>query len=197
MGKIIKEIFIVLLLLIVVGFTIGILFYEFIPSENENISSVEYTQSEKVLTALSEIQDVSNTEDSKDDNTNSLLKSYSINKNDLNDYQSDNSYESGKKDPFAEYSETVAEEVIKNPNVNTTNTSTNTTKTQNTTNTAKPQNTTNTVTNTTKNNNTNTSSITSSEGSSLTEYLNSKNKNKNTAKDDTSTGTYFEKANSK
>lgn len=191
MGKIVKEIFIILLLLIVVGFTIGILFYEFIPSENENISSVEYTQSEKVLATLSEIQDNSNVEDSTDDNKNSLLKSYSINKSDSNEGKSDNSYESGKKDPFAEYSGTVKEEVIKNPSINITNTNTNAnTNTNTSANTTKTQNTTNTTTNTT--------SITSTGSSSLTEYINSKNKNKNTAKDDnTSTGTYFEKANSK
>lgn len=189
MGKIVKEIFIILLLLLVVGFTIGILFYEFIPSENENISSVEYTQSEKVLATLSEIQDNSNVEDSTDDNKNSLLKSYSINKSDSNEGKSDNSYESGKKDPFAEYSGTVKEEVIKNPSINITNTNANT-NTNTSANTTKTQNTTNTTTNTT--------SITSTGSSSLTEYINSKNKNKNTAKDDnTSTGTYFEKANSK
>ena len=198
-SKIAKEIFIIVLLLIVVLFTIGILFYEFIPSKNENISSSKYTPTDKVVATLAEIQENGGIDYSKGDNTNSLLKSYSINKSDLSGYQSENYYESGKKDPFAEYSESVAEEVIKEPKVNTVDN--NKVKDKNTvsnTVTKKEPNTTNTVTNTTTNNTTNTSS---SSSESLTEYL--KNKNKNTTKDqnktdnNSSTGIYFEKKDSK
>jgi len=54
-SKIAKEIFIIVLLLIVVLFTIGILFYEFIPSKNENISSSKYTPTDKVVATTPKI----------------------------------------------------------------------------------------------------------------------------------------------
>ncbi len=91
-SKFAKEIFIMILLFIVVMFTIGILFYEFMPSNDEKLSSIEYLQSDDVKATLAEIQ--ANTGvDSSNDNTNSLLKSYSINKDDLSGYQSENYYE--------------------------------------------------------------------------------------------------------
>ena len=196
-SKISKEIFIIVLLLIVVLFTIWILFYEFMPSNDEKLSSIEYLQSDDVKATLAEIQ--ANTGvDSSNDNTNSLLKSYSINKDDLSGYQSENYYESGKKDPFAEYSERVEDEVVsvtnvsKEPENTTTETSntltSNNNSNTNTSSTAKPTNTTvastpvkDNQTNTVKNNNKEPQSANTTVGTS----------------DKTQTGTYFEKKDSK
>jgi hypothetical protein len=105
-NKIIKELIIILLLFIVIIFVMGILFYNFIPSNAEEFSSVDYVTSDDVNTILDEIEANSGV-NIKNEDSNSLLKSYTITKEDLNEYASENSYESGKKDPFSESSETV------------------------------------------------------------------------------------------
>lgn len=198
-SKFAKEIFIMILLFIVVMFTIGILFYEFMPSNDEKLSSIEYLQSDDVKATLAEIQ--ANTGvDSSDDNTNSLLKSYSVNKEDLSGYQSENYYESGKKDPFAEYSERVEDEVVSVTNIskepeNTVTESPNTitnTSTSINTNTSSNSKQTNTVvaSNPVKDNQTNTVKNSSKEP---------QNTNTTTVgtSDQSNTGTYFEKKGSK
>lgn len=106
--KIIKEIFIIILLILVIMFVMGILFYDVIPFK-EDITSVEYTPDEKVLQAVEEIQGNKNQVTT---NEEALLKSYSIDKDDLTIYANQKFYESGKKDPFAESSEPV-EEVVR------------------------------------------------------------------------------------
>ncbi len=124
MSKIIKEVFIILLLCVIVIFTIGLLFYDCIPHENEKIESIEYVADKRVTETLQEIEsnNGSDTTDSKED---SLIKSYSIEKDDLNEFAIENYYETGKKDPFAEYSNPVEEEVVKTVTTeNSTNTQT-------------------------------------------------------------------------
>lgn len=106
--KNIKELFIILLLFIVIIFAFGILFYDSLSSKNGEISSVEYMQTDETKAVLEEIQEKSGV-DIQEETQDTLLKSYSINKEDLNMYANDNNYESGKKDPFAEESETVEE----------------------------------------------------------------------------------------
>lgn len=103
--KIIKEVFIMILLVLVILFVIGILFYDVIPLK-EDITSVEYKPDEAVLKTVEEIQGNTNQVTSNED---ALLKSYSIDKEDLTIYANQKSYESGKKDPFAEYSEPIEE----------------------------------------------------------------------------------------
>lgn len=196
-GKFAKEIFIMVLLFIVVMFTIGILFYEFMPSNDEKLSSIEYLQSDDVRATLAEIQ--ANTGvDNSGDSTNSLLKSYSVNKDDLSGYQSENYYESGKKDPFAEYSERVEDEVVSVNNVSKEPENTAVIEP-----TTKPD---------TSNNNSNTNSAikpTNTTVASTQEKDNQTNTIKNNNKEPQSTntvvstpgkpqeGTYFEKPNSK
>jgi len=106
--KIVRESFIIILLFIVIIFAIGILFYDSIPASQEQITSVQYSTEQNVNDVLNEIQANSGV---KSNSSSSLLKSYSVNANDLNYFASDKSYESGKKDPFAENSETV-EQVV-------------------------------------------------------------------------------------
>lgn len=197
-SKFAKEIFIMILLFIVVVFTIGILFYEFMPSNDEKLSSIEYLQSDNVKEVLAEIQ--ANTGiDNSEDNTNSLLKSYSVNKEDLSGYQSENYYESGKKDPFAEYSERVEDEVVSVTNVSkepenttvvapNTNTVTSNNNNSNTSSNIKLTNTTSQATQE-KDNQTNTVKNNNKESQNTNTAVNSSNQNKE--------GTYFEKPNSK
>lgn len=108
-NKILKEVIIILLLLVVILFSMGILFYDTLSSSNvDDVLSVEYKTSESVEAVLNEIQ-ASSEINEKSENADSILKSYSINQEDLMIYASENSYESGKKDPFAESSEKITE----------------------------------------------------------------------------------------
>ena len=107
-SKILKELFIILLLIIVIMFAFSILFYDCISADNEKISSIEYIVDTEVNKTLKEIQQNSGV-DIESESSDYLLKSYSINKEDLTIYASENSYESGKTDPFAESSEPIEE----------------------------------------------------------------------------------------
>ena len=109
-NKILREILIIALLFLVIMFTLGILFYDYIPTDGGTITSVKYVADENVEHVLNEIQTNSGI-DIKSQNTDSPLKSYTIDANDLNIYASEKYYESGKKDPFAEYSEPIEETV--------------------------------------------------------------------------------------
>ena len=207
--KLVKELFIIALLSVVVIFILGILFYDYIPID-QKITSVKYVADENVVSTIDEIKSNSG-EDITQDKNDSLLQSYTIDKDDLSGYASDNSYESGKVDPFAEDSESVDEKVTMHKvNGTTTNAQNgnvkNTVKNDivknvvntvvnknNTTNTAKTSNTTNTaVKNTVKNE--------TAKNIIKNETVKNTVKNetaKNTVKNESSTGTFFEKPNSK
>ena len=109
-NKIVKEVFIIVLLFIVIMFCLGILFYDSMSVNTKDIVSVKYQTSDSVNCVLTERQDNSGV-DVKKQTSNSILQSYSIDADDLKSYAEDNSYESGKKDPFAETSETIDERV--------------------------------------------------------------------------------------
>lgn len=124
-SKILKEVFIIILLVIVIVFTLGILFYDSISIGSKPVSSVQYEASSEVEEVLNEIQESSGTDINEKD---SLLKSYTINKDDLNVYANENYYESGKKDPFAKNSEDVeVEETTTTTSTNKNNTESNNT----------------------------------------------------------------------
>ena len=112
MSKVIKEVFIILLLCMVVIFTIGLLFYDCIPQKSAKIESIEYIADKSVTNTLEQIRENSNA-DITNNEDGSLLKSYSIKKEDLEQFASENYYETGKKDPFAEYADPVEEEAVK------------------------------------------------------------------------------------
>lgn len=113
MSNVIKEIFIILLLCMVVIFTIGLLLYDCIPLKSENIESIEYVADKQVMNVIDEINSKDNLT-SESTNEVSLLKSYSVGKDDLNEFASENSYETGKSDPFAEYAMPILEETVTN-----------------------------------------------------------------------------------
>lgn len=125
-STILREIIIILLLVIVIIFAFGILFYDCISADREKIYSAEYVTDSNVSKALDEIQKNSGV-DIQNESSDYLLKSYTINQEDLTVYAEDKSYESGKKDPFAEDSEDVQEVItttevtVKTPNSQTNN----------------------------------------------------------------------------
>ena len=201
--KLVKELFIVALLAIVVIFILGILFYDYIPIE-QKITSVKYVPDENVTATINEIKSNSG-EDITDDKQDSLLQSYTIDKDELSNY--DDSYESGKVDPFAEDSDPVDEKTTtKKTNVvtntyqsgkveNVKNNITNTSKT----NTAKNDKTNTTKQNTAvKNNKTNTTNTTNTTKTNTVSSTNTvKDVVKNTVKNETTTGKFFENQYSK
>lgn len=203
--KLVKELFIVALLAIVVIFILGILFYDYIPVE-QKITSVKYVPDENVTATINEIKSNSG-EDITDDKQDSLLQSYTIDKDELSNY--DDSYESGKVDPFAEDSDPVDEKTttkktnvvtntyqsgkVENVKNNTTNTSKTNTAKNDKTNTTKQ----NTVKQNTavKNDKTNTTNTTKTNTVSSTNTV--KDVVKNTVKNETTTGKFFENQYSK
>lgn len=184
-SKIVKESFIILLLFIVIMFCLGILFYDSMSVNTEDIVSIEYKASDNVNNVLTEIQSNSGVDVTKQ-TSNSILQSYSIGAEDLTVYASDNSYESGKKDPFAESSETI-EEVV------TTTSKTGTASNSQTSNPVKIENTTvNKQTNTEVKNDGNTVKSTV-QNTVQNRVTNTVSKEKN----ESSVGTFFENKNSK
>lgn len=204
--KIVKEAIIIILLLIVIVFAMGILFYDSITENADVIANADYETSETVNDVLKEIEENSGENNIKESTSNSLLKSYSINAEDLSNYASGNYYESGKKDPFAESAETIDEHTtttvqtgtatksqtsnpVENNEKNTvSNTVTNiTTKTTSTAVTNQVQSTTNTI----KNVSIDTNTVTSNKINTVS------NTAKDKAENTSNKGTFFENKNSK
>lgn len=111
--KIAKEIFIMALLLMIVVFMIGLVFYEYMPNNKIVPEASSYSADSSTTSVLQEIAaSSSDYEDGSSDGVEDrLLQSYSIGQDDLNRAASRHSYTSGKTDPFAAYIE---------PNTNTT-----------------------------------------------------------------------------
>lgn len=206
--KLVKELFIIALLSIVVIFILGILFYDYIPID-QKITSVKYVADENVVSTIDEIKSNSG-EDITQDKNDSLLQSYTIDKDDLSGYASDNSYESGKVDPFAEDSEPVDEKVTMHK-VNGITTNSQNANVKNTVKNETVKNIVNTVvnktntTNTSKTNTTNTAAKNTAKNETVKNTVkNETAKNtvknevaKNTVKNESTTGKFFEKPNSK
>lgn len=210
-NKMVRELIIIFLLLVVIVFAMGILFYDSMAEDVEDIIDTQYSSSDEVNEVLEEIK-AKGGENLEANTTDSLLKSYSINAEDLSRYASENYYESGKKDPFAETSETIDEHTTttvqtgnatqsqtSNPLENTevtntavknmTNAVSNTTSVKEETNTIKNSVNTNTILNSTNTvKNTTTNSVTTNTANKI-----SKDKNESSS----TKGTFFEDKNSK
>ena len=114
--SIIKEIIIVLLLLIAIILPLGVLFYEYIPSNKTVPSVATYTTSQSVKDELNEQV----TEDE------TVLVTYEITESDLKTYEKTNEYTKGKANPFSTYeNETPDENNVTNTNSINTNTQSN------------------------------------------------------------------------
>ena len=91
--SIIKEIVIILLLLIAIVLALGIMFYDYIPT-NKTIPSVEkYSTAETIKTELEE----------KIVEEETVLVTYEITSSDLKTYENRGNYEKGKANPFSTY----------------------------------------------------------------------------------------------
>lgn len=117
MKALVKELFIGVLLLMVVIFTLGILFYDSMPNNKSASTSITYTADATVTTTIQEITEEkanssssSSSSDTSGLDIGSVLASYSIGSTDLSEYASRKTYESGKVDPFADYQEETPSE---------------------------------------------------------------------------------------
>lgn len=120
-----KETGIVILLLIAVALVMGILFYEYIPTNKTIPAKIEeYTLPQEVKSELEETM-------SEEQN---IVRTYYIDSSDLSIYEASNDYDKGKANPFADYSTATTDgsnTTINNSTNNTTNNNTNNGQTTN------------------------------------------------------------------
>ena len=107
--SIIKEIIIVLLLLVAIVLALGVLFYEYIPTNKTVPSVAEYTTSETIKNEI-ENQVIDEQE---------VLVTYEITAQDLKTYEKTKDYKKGKANPFSTYVTTPAGTNDKNNVANT------------------------------------------------------------------------------
>ena len=188
--KIKKEFILLILIILVVAFILGILFYDVLPTD-ETIVSKQYEFGENVTATINEINATNSDLGIEED---SVLKSYKVTQEDLNEYTSANSYERGKKDPFAESADPVDSTMVKTKvkeaerNVSHSNQTEEKTNKEDAVNTLTQMNIVSNTTNETKVENKN------------NKFENKANNDKvenTTVKNETSTGRFFEKPNSK
>jgi len=136
MKSIAKELFIMALLVMIVVFMVGIIFYDYMPNNKTVPEPVTYQADASTTAVLQEIAATTLGDDgSGSSESQSIIKSYSIGPKELSTAASKQAYTSGKTDPFAEYVESTT---------NTTtdgNTVTNTTQATTTNNGASKPNT--------------------------------------------------------
>ena len=90
--SVIKEICIMLLLCVAIVLILGVIFYDYIPTNKAVPSKLEaYTTPENVQSEIEE----------EITQINKVEVTYQITGSDLNLYKQSNSYESGKRDPFS------------------------------------------------------------------------------------------------
>lgn len=112
--SIIKEIIIMLLLCVVILLILGVLFYDFIPSNKVVPSKIAYSTPENIQEEIQE----------EVTEANKTKITYEITDADLNIYKQSNSYVAGKRDPFS-METTQANETSGNQNAGSTSTSNN------------------------------------------------------------------------
>lgn len=94
--KIIKEIIIILLLIIAIILILGVLLYEYVPSNKIVPEKISYTTPEKVQQELQISEEIDEQE---------IVITYQIDSTDLTNYKKIQEYIPGKKNPFAEVPE--------------------------------------------------------------------------------------------
>ena len=97
MLKILREIFIYILLIALIVLVFGIIFYKQLPSNKIVPGKVEYTVPEKLEEELEQTLD--------DDEEQEVLVTYTIEEDDLDRYEEADKYNPGKIDPFSDYSD--------------------------------------------------------------------------------------------
>lgn len=98
-----KELFIMALLLMIVVFMIGMIFYQYMPNNKTVPEPVTYTADSTTTAVLQEIAVLSSESEEGSSEPESIIKSYSIGAKELSTAAARKSYTSGKTDPFAEY----------------------------------------------------------------------------------------------
>lgn len=111
---IIKEMIIMLLVCLAIILILGVLLYEYVPSNKIVPDAVSYTPSEAVQQELSKNKDVENDE---------IILTYSVDSTDLDNYERINTYVPGKPNPFSPYMETTTsgEDTTQNGSLTETN----------------------------------------------------------------------------
>lgn len=92
--NIIKEIIIMLLLCLAIILVLGVLLYEYVPSNKIIPDEVSYTTPENIKEELSKSEGVDDEQ---------VILTYSIDATDLNNYERINTYVAGKPNPFSSY----------------------------------------------------------------------------------------------
>ena len=105
--KMIKEMMIMLLLMLAIILILGVLLYEYVPSNKIIPNAVSYTTPEAVQKELSKSEDVENDQ---------IILTYSVDSTDLDNYERINTYVPGKANPFASYETSInsGEDIIQN-----------------------------------------------------------------------------------
>lgn len=98
---IIKEIIIVLLLTLAIMLILGVLLYEYVPTNKIIPEQVSYTTPETVREELSAANSIDEEQ---------MVMTYEVTASDLKNYQKVNDYKAGKKNPFAATSTTAGNE---------------------------------------------------------------------------------------
>ena len=92
--KVIKEIIIMLLLCLAIILILGVLLYEYVPSNKIIPDEVSYTTPTAVQEELSKSENVESDE---------VILTYSVDSTDLDNYERINTYVPGKPNPFSSY----------------------------------------------------------------------------------------------
>lgn len=122
MHSISKEFFIIALLVMIVIFMIGMVFYKYMPNNKTIPDPVTYTAdvyTTEVLQEISASNDYSYSNENKE--VDDIIKSYSIGATELSTAASKKTYVSGKTNPFAEYKEESTNPENSKANGNNTN----------------------------------------------------------------------------
>ena len=112
MGKIIKEIIIMLLICLVGMLLFAVLFYQYIPNRKVVAEVKEYQASTEVDQLL---------EDNIDQEKNEVVLTYSVTSSDLSNYEATNNYNPGKANPFSAPTTTSSKKNNTNSNGNSSN----------------------------------------------------------------------------
>lgn len=120
---IIRETIIILLLCLAIILVLGVVLYNYVPSNKIVPQEVSYTQTEEVKKAIQESVDAENSQ---------VILTYKIDETDLDNYEKQGDYNSGKANPFSSYQQ---------ENVNTTEDNNQTAGNQTTTNSSTSSNT--------------------------------------------------------
>lgn len=111
--SIIKELIVILLLVLAILLALGVLFYDYIPTNKTVPSVATYSTPESVRAEL----------DEQITEEETVLVTYSITAGDINNYSKTNAYNKGKANPFSTYEE-PAPDANDQTNTNSINTGT-------------------------------------------------------------------------